>query len=145
MIQYPFATENLIKHANMSVALLLVTHKNIGNNMLMITRAILNDELNNTDCVEIPMDADIDIMKRQVANTLSELSTDEGVLFLTDSYGSTPCNIANEFLAGKNRSLVSGLNLPMLIRVMNYRSLPLAELNKVAIEGGKHGITSRTN
>ena len=129
----------------MSVALLLVTHKNIGNNMLKITRAILNDELNNTDCVEIPMDADIDIMKRQVANTLSELSTDEGVLFLTDSYGSTPCNIAQEFLASKNRSLVSGLNLPMLIRVMNYRSLPLAELNKVAIEGGQYGIMSTTN
>ena len=126
----------------MSVALLLVTHRNIGNDMLMITRSILNDELNNTACVEIPMDADIGSMKRQVANALNELSTDEGVLILTDSYGSTPCNIASEFLDRQNRTLISGLNLPMLIRVMNYRSLPLAELKDVAIEGGKHGITS---
>ena len=129
----------------MSVALLLVTHKNIGNDLLMITSSILNDELKNTTCVEVPMDADIDGMKRQIANALTNLSTDEGVLILTDSYGSTPCNIANEFLDNKDRTLVSGLNLPMLIRVMNYRSLPLAELKEVAIEGGKHGITSTSN
>lgn len=128
----------------MSVALLLVTHKNIGNDMLIIASSILNEELNNTACIEVPMDADIDMIKNQVANVLTKLSTDEGVLILTDSYGSTPCNIANEFLDCENRTLISGLNLPMLIRVMNYRSLPLAELKHVAIEGGKHGITSTT-
>jgi PTS system ascorbate-specific IIA component len=128
----------------MSVALLLVTHKNIGNDMLMITGSIINNELDNTACVEIPMDADIDSMKHKVADALTELSTDEGVLILTDSYGSTPCNIAGEFLDEQNRTLISGLNLPMLIRVMNYRSLPLAELKDVAIEGGKNGITSTT-
>ena len=129
----------------MSVALLLVTHKNIGNDMLMITRSILNDELNNTACVEIAMDAEIDSVKHQIANALQELSTDEGVLILTDSFGSTPSNIANEFLNSENRALISGLNLPMLIRIMNYRSLPLAELKQIAIEGGKHGITSKTS
>lgn len=145
MIQYPFATENSNKKVNMSVALLLVTHENIGNDMLMITGSILNDELSNTACVEVPMDADNDIIRHKIANALTKLSTDEGVLILTDSYGSTPCNIANEFLDCKNRMLISGLNLPMLIRVMNYRSLPLAELKDVAIEGGKHGITSGTD
>jgi PTS system ascorbate-specific IIA component len=127
----------------MSVALLLVTHEHIGNNMLMITRSILNEKLNNTACVEIPMGADIDDMKNQVADTLTELSTDDGVLFLTDSYGSTPCNIAIEFLDNENTTLVSGLNLPMLIRVMNYRSSPLQELKTVAVDGGQHGITSK--
>jgi len=129
----------------MSVALLLVTHKNIGNDMLMITSSILNDKLKNTNCVEIPMDADIDDMKQQSASALTSLTTDEGLLILTDSYGSTPCNIANEFLDHKDRTLVSGLNLPMLIRVMNYRTLPLEELKEAAIEGGKHGITSTSN
>jgi PTS system ascorbate-specific IIA component len=127
----------------MSVALLLVTHEHIGTNMLMITRSILNEKLNNTACVEIPMGADIDDMKNQVADTLTELSTDDGVLFLTDSYGSTPCNIAIEFLDNENTTLVSGLNLPMLIRVMNYRSSPLQELKTVAVDGGQHGITSK--
>lgn len=134
----------MIKQTNMSVALLLVTHKNIGNDMLMITSSILNDEFNNTACIEIPMDSNTDAKKLQIADAISRLSTEEGVLILTDSYGSTPCNLANEFLDSKNRGLVSGLNLPMLIRIMNYRSLPLAELQQVALDGGKHGITSTT-
>jgi PTS system ascorbate-specific IIA component len=126
----------------MNVALLLITHKSIGNDMMKITRSILDDEFENAACIEIPMDADIDAKKRQIADTLEQLSTDDGILILTDSYGSTPCNIANDFLDGTGRALVSGLNLPMLIRVMNYRSLPLAELKEAALEGGKQGITS---
>lgn len=124
----------------MSVALLLVTHKNIGPDMLAITSSILNEELNNTACVEIPMDADPGKMTQSVDAALALLSTENGVLILTDSYGSTPSNIANEFLCEENTALVSGLNLPMLIRVMNYRSLPLTELRDAAIEGGRNGI-----
>ena len=126
----------------MNVALLLITHKNIGNDMMMITSSILDDDFDNAACIEIPMDADIDSKKQQIANTLDRLFTNDGVLILTDSFGSTPCNIANEFLDSSRRALVSGLNLPMLIRIMNYRSLPLAELKEIALEGGKQGITS---
>lgn len=128
----------------MSVALLLVTHKSIGKDMLKTVASILNHELYNTACVEVPMDADIETAKAEVAGALARLATGTGVLILTDSYGSTPCNIAIEFL-DNDRRLVSGLNLPMLIRVMNYRSLPLAELEEIAVEGGKNGIVSSTN
>jgi len=126
----------------MSVAVLLVTHESIGNDMLNITASILNDELINTACIEIPMDADPNKLAQLVASTLDNLATDEGVLILTDSFGSTPCNIAKEFLNHEHRILVSGLNLPMLIRIMNYRSLPIDELKGIAIEGGKRGIIS---
>ena len=128
----------------MNVALLLITHDNIGNGMLTVARSVLSDGPDNTACVEIPMDADIDDMKQKISDTLEALATDQGVLILTDSYGSTPSNIASAFLDGRNRTLVSGLNLPMLIRVMNYRSRPLEELEGIAIDGGKHGIISRT-
>ena len=126
----------------MSVALLLVTHESVGNNMLNVTGSILNEELDNTACIEIPMSSDTDKMRHQINNALNSLSTDEGVLILTDSYGSTPCNIATEFLDQNKRILVSGLNLPMLIRIMNYRFLPLNELKDIAAEGGKRGITT---
>ena len=126
----------------MSVAVLLVTHEHIGSDMLSIAASILNDELNNISCIEIPMDADTSCTVNLVASAIDNLTTNEGVLILTDSYGSTPSNIANEFLNHEQRALVSGLNLPMLIRIMNYRALPLDELRDIAIEGGKRGITS---
>jgi PTS system ascorbate-specific IIA component len=129
----------------MNVALLLVTHKNIGRDLLAITGSIVDDELDNTACVEIPMDADVDSMKHTISGALAGLSTDDGVLILTDSYGSTPCNIASFFLDSGDRRLVSGLNLPMLVRVMNYRTHPLDELKDIAVEGGKKGIVSRAD
>ena len=129
----------------MSVALLLVTHKSIGRDMLKIVGSIMGVELHNTACVEAPMDADVDTIKAEISAALEELATGEGALILTDSYGSTPCNIASEFLGDSNRLLVSGLNLPMLIRIMNYRSLPLSDLKDVAIQGGRKGIISRTD
>ena len=127
----------------MSVAILLVTHECIGNDLLKVTASILNEDLKNTACIEIPMDSDATKMKQAIASTIERLSTDDGILILTDSYGSTPCNIAAEFLDEKKRTMVSGLNLPMLIRIMNYRSLPLDELRDIAVEGGKRGITAR--
>lgn len=126
----------------MSVAVLLVTHEHIGNDMLSVTASILNDELKNTTCVEIPMDSESNQIAKCVTVALDNLATDEGVLILTDSYGSTPCNIAKKLLNHEHRTLISGLNLPMLIRIMNYRSLPLDELKGIAIDGGKSGITS---
>ena len=128
----------------MSVALLLVTHEYIGNDLLKVTGSIVNDNLDNTACVEVPMDADAEAMKRQINDSLDKLSTDEGVLILTDSYGSTPCNIAAGFLDREKRALVSGINLPMLVRIMNYRSLSLDRLKDIAVEGGVRGITTRT-
>ena len=120
----------------------MVTHEHIGNHMLRITASILNDDLKNVTCVEIPMDSDTDQIAALVTLALDNLATDDGVLILTDSYGSTPCNIAKEFLNHEHRILVSGLNLPMLIRIMNYRLLPIDELKDIAIDGGKRGITS---
>ncbi len=110
---------------------------------MAITGSIVDDELNNTACVEIPMDADVDNMKDMISGALARLSTDDGVLILTDSYGSTPCNIASFFLDSRDRMLVSGLNLPMLVRIMNYRARPLEELKDIAVEGGRNGIVSR--
>ena len=127
----------------MSVALLLVTHKSIGRDMLKIVGSIMSVAPRNTGCVEVPMDADVDAIKAEITAALEALATGDGVLILTDSYGSTPSNIASEFLGDSNRLLVSGLNLPMLIRIMNYRSLPLSDLTDVAIQGGRNGIISR--
>ena len=128
----------------MSVALLVVTHENIGRDMLAVTASILNETPKNIACVEIPMDANVDDMKHRILEALAGLETDDGVLVLTDSYGSTPCNIAGEFVRGDDRVLISGLNLPMLVRVMNYRAQSLEELKDIAIEGGRNGITTGT-
>ena len=128
----------------MSVALLLVTHEAIGNNMLAITRAIINDELNNSACIEVPMDSETDAILQQATKLIGGLDTEQGLLIITDSYGSTPFNIAMTLQQNINSTLVSGLNLPMLLRIMNYRDRPLEELTRTAVEGGNKGIQTRS-
>lgn len=69
----------------------------------------------------------------------------EDFLVLTDLFGATPCNIASHLRVSHpndNIGIVTGLNLPMLIRVMNYAALPLTDLIQKAASGGKDGIVT---
>ena len=69
-----------------------------------------------------------------------KLDHGQGVLILTDIYGSTPSNIACALSTKENVRIISGINLPMLIRVLNYPNLELDELVLKAISGGQEGI-----
>lgn len=79
-------------------------------------------------------------LQERAQELISHLDTGHGVLILTDMYGSTPSNIAC-YAANRERvQVVTGLNLPMLVRVLNYSRLSLMELTQKAISGGREGI-----
>ena len=61
-----------------------------------------------------------------------------GVLMLTDLPGATPCNVAQRVLdaGGRELYLLSGVNLPMLLRALSYRHEPLDSMAGRALEGG---------
>ena len=125
----------------MSVALLLITHERIAFDLLTTARDILNRSIENTIAIEVPMDTSTEIIKTQVDNQLSTLNLDTGLLILTDLVGSTPFNVATQIKSEhSNALLISGLNLPMLLKISNYRELPLLELANKAILGGQSGI-----
>ena len=126
----------------MSVALLLITHEHIAQGLLTIAHDVLDQTIENIAAIEVPMDAPVDDIKNSTHLKLSLLDTDEGLLILTDLIGSTPFNIAHQLLSeNENATLVSGLNLPMLLKISNYRTLSLADLTEKAIIGGQNGIT----
>ena len=59
-------------------------------------------------------------------------------------YGSTPCNVAMALHDYKHIHVISGLNLPMLIKVLNYPNMPLHKLVQKALQGGRDGVVSCT-
>lgn len=61
-------------------------------------------------------------------------------LILTDVFGATPCNVAQKVIDGVNAKLVAGVNLPMLLRTVNYRHEPLDVLVARALSGGAQCI-----
>ncbi len=126
----------------MSVGLLIITHGKIGQALLDTATVLLGDCPLSCKILSVAIDSDIDEITRRMRTMQKELDKGQGVLVLTDLYGSTPSNLAN--LLGKESAVrvVAGTNLPMLIRVLNYSHLSLDELTDKAVSGGHDGVLS---
>lgn len=64
----------------------------------------------------------------------------KGVLVLTDIFGATPSNVAQKLVDGVKSRLITGVNLPMLLRSVSYRHEPLEALVSRAVVGGTQGV-----
>jgi PTS system ascorbate-specific IIA component len=127
----------------MTVGVLLVTHPGVGSAMLHIASRIIGESTVPVKCLEVPPDAVLKPVCERARSMLKVLDRGAGVLVLTDMYGATPSNIAQEVACGREGTTVlSGLNLPMLVRVFNYPNDDLDTLASKAAEGGHRGIMS---
>ncbi|MBH44010.1 MAG: PTS fructose transporter subunit IIA [Gammaproteobacteria bacterium] len=129
----------------MNVGLLLLTHNDIGSQLLLAAKSVYGSiptrvEILSVDQYDNP--ADVTNLAKQYIKVLDE---GKGVLVLTDVFGATPSNIASNFSNKSNVSIVSGVNLSMLLNVFNYPSCSLKEMTKKAIEGGVNSIVNIKN
>jgi len=124
----------------MSVALFFISHEGIASNLVKIGEAILQKKNSNLDYLEVPMDASLNSMLENIENKLSQLDTTQGLLIITDIYGGTPSNIAQKVADKHQTDLISGINLPMVIRLLNYRNESQNSLLQKALDGAKKGI-----
>ena len=124
----------------MSIGILLVTHPGVGSALLATASRLINACPIKIKCLDVPLDANTSTLKTQADTLVTELDDGEGVLILTDLYGATPRNIASRLGEAGRVSVVSGVNLPMLMRVFNYFTEDLESLTQKAAEGGIRGI-----
>ena len=120
----------------MAVGVLLITHPGIGPSLLAVATALLRTLPLRAEAFEVPFDGDPESLLPQASAVLRRVDDGDGVLVLTDVYGATPSNLAARVSRlGTPVRRVSALNLPMLLRVMNYAELGLDELPAVAAAG----------
>ena len=125
----------------MAVGILLVTHPGIGPALIAVATRLLRQLPLKTEAFEISFDADPDELLPAASAALRRVDDGQGVLVLTDLYGATPSNLAAQLARlGTPVRRVSALNLPMLLRVMNYSELDLEELPAVAAAGARNGV-----
>ncbi len=125
----------------MSVGILLITHEGIGSALIAVATRLLRQLPLKTEAFEVPYDADADLLLPDASAALRRVDGGAGVLVLTDLYGATPSNLAAKLARlGTPVRRVSALNLPMLLRVMNYADLDLDELPAVAAAGARNGV-----
>ncbi len=123
------------------VAILLITHDQVGRALVDTAVTSLGFCPLATAVLTVARNADPDVLLSSATQMATSLDQGDGVLVLTDMYGSTPSNIACR-LGNERIRIVAGVNLPMLMRVLNYSNLGLEELTKKALTGGRDGILS---
>ncbi|ALN61601.1 MULTISPECIES: PTS sugar transporter subunit IIA [Lysobacter] len=125
----------------MSVGVLLITHSGIGSALVAVANRLLNPLPLRTEALEVPFDADPDALLPLASAALRRVDDGDGVLVLTDLYGASPSNLAARVSRlGTPVRRVSALNLPMLLRVMNYSELELDQLPAIAAAGARNGV-----
>jgi len=124
----------------MSTAIFLITHEGIASNLLNIGKSIIQKPIHNFSFIEVPMDTETDEVIKDVEKNIEGLNLDDGIIFVTDIYGSTPANIAKKLATKYKTSLLSGVNLPMIIRLLNYRDEKKESILQKALDGACQGI-----
>ncbi len=125
----------------MSAAVLLITHGRLSQHLVDTVSEMLGGQLSlNTDVLEVRSVLDPDVLIKQGERLIHKLDQGDGVLILTDAFGSTPSNIANRVARSGQCRVVAGVNLPMLIRIYNYPKRHLDALAQTALEGGQRGV-----
>ena len=124
----------------MRTALFLITHPGIASNLLEVAESIIKKTSKNLAFQEVPMGAQPETVTEEIEHKIEALDTTDGIIFITDIYGSTPSNIAQSLADRYGSTLISGVNLPMVIRLLNYRGEPENTLLDKAVGGGQKGI-----
>jgi mannose PTS system EIIA component len=112
----------------MTVGVVIVAHYRLGEEFLQALRLIVPDA-SGFDAVSIEPKQSVDEMRASIAEAIDRVDRGAGVLILTDMFGGTPSNIALSFLGERRVEVVTGVNLPMLIKLATLRKeQPLEEL-----------------
>lgn len=122
--------------------IVLVTHAGLGESMRHQAEVILGRMIQLTT-VSISYGADPDSALIELVGALTISADTHGAVILTDLPGATPHNLAVKAAERHGMPVVSGLNLPMLLKVINHSDKPPAELAALAGMGGHQGIVNR--
>jgi PTS system mannose-specific IIA component len=120
----------------MSIGVVVVTHGQLATELLNAAEMIVGD-LPQFVAVSIGWHDDVEVAREAIARALERVSTDEGVLILTDMFGGTPANLGVTFLEPDKIEVITGVNLPMLIKLARVQKT--GGLLDVARDMREHG------
>ena len=122
------------------IGVLVISHGAIGETLLSSAEAILGAKQARVATLGVSRSDDPDKVLARARQLAAQLDDGTGLLVLTDMYGATPCNVASRLLADGRVEGVSGISLPMLVRVLSRRDGSLAAAVQRALSGGTEGV-----
>jgi len=118
----------------------IVSHGQVAGELLAAAETVVGT-LNHITAVSIGWHDDVEMAKDEISRAIKKVSEGAGVLLLTDMFGGTPTNISAMFIKANEVEIVTGVNLPMVIKLASQtKEMTLVELAKDVEEQGKQAI-----
>ena len=124
------------------IGLVLITHARLAQELLNAAEFILG-KVEQAATVTVDSSLEAEKLHERLGAAIAQVDSGEGVLVLTDMFGGSPNNISLTFLEEDQVEVVTGVNLPMLIKAATGRQeIPLAQLAHNVCEAGRDAISA---
>jgi PTS system mannose-specific IIA component len=120
------------------IGIVVVTHGRLAEELVNAARTIAGD-IPGIVAVSIGWADDVSAAREAIVRALGAVGHEDGALILTDMFGGTPTNVSLSLLAS-GIEIVTGVNLPMIIRLSTHRSGDLSEVARLVREKGRESI-----
>jgi PTS system mannose-specific IIA component len=131
-----------MKSKKSMTGIVLVTHSQLGEALIEATEFIIGKKSKDIVSVSIDLAESADKLREKIAAGIKAVNRKKGVLILTDMFGGTPSNLSYSFLEEGRVEVISGVNLPILLRAVTTRKeMELDELATSLETYGKKSIS----
>jgi len=114
------------------IGIVIATHSQLGDALIDAAEFIIGNRPETTVSVSINLNENVDKLRQKIVEGIKKVDQHEGVLILTDMFGGTPSNLSYSFLEEGRVEVISGVNLPMLIKAVEAREK--TQLSKLAVD-----------
>ena len=124
------------------IGIVIVTHSQLGDALIDATEFILGKRPEGMISVSIDLNENAAVLRKKISEGIKKVSGEKGVLILTDMFGGTPSNLSYSFLEEGRIEVLSGVNLPIVIKAAQAREkMGLGELAATLEVFGKKSIS----
>jgi mannose PTS system EIIA component len=125
------------------VGIIIVTHGRLGEALMETAEIIFGKQPDGVMSVSIDLKEDVEKLRKKIQDAVKAVGMPNGVLMLTDMFGGTPSNLSYSFLEEGRVEVISGANLPVLIKAINIRNKEkdLHRMAEIIEEYGKKSIS----
>ncbi len=122
--------------------IVIVTHGQLGNALIEAAEFIIGEKPESVVSVSINIKSNADKLREKIAKKINEVNNNDGVLILTDMFGGSPSNLSYSFLEEGCVEVISGVNLPILIKAIDIRrKMNLDESVQKIVDFGKKSVS----
>jgi len=123
------------------IGVVVVTHCHLAQELIAAAQLVVGEELKQFEAVSIDPSEDSEGIRDKIIAAIRHVDGGQGILILTDMYGGTPSNISLSFLEEKRIEVITGVNLPMLLKLATYHnSMGLESLAAFITDYGQRNI-----